>query len=133
MITYAVLINSDETNDTTMNGNPMTMYEPVANQEIIFSMNSADIQRRPDPNYNYETLTFRGTTDASGMVTIEVPAIGDNASVDVRFPELKVSVRREALDRDGNTIVVMEEEYFGGADRTVTVFDGAQITREYRY
>lgn len=133
MITYTVLINSDETNDTTMNGNPMTMYEAVANQEIIFSMDSRDIQRNPVSGYNYETLTFRGTTDANGMVTIEVPAIGDNGTVEVRFPEMKIDVKRERLDRNGDPIIVMEEEYFGGADRSVSIFDGAQIIREYTY
>jgi len=133
MVTYKVMINSDETNDTTMNGNSMTMYEAVANQEIIFSMDSRDIQRNPSSGYNYETLTFRGMTDDNGMVTIEVPAIGDDATVDVRFPEMRIDVKRETTDRNGDPIIVMEEEYFGGADRSVTVFDGAQITREYIY
>lgn len=133
MVTYTVLLNSDETNDTTRNGASGVTYEPVANQEIIFSMDSRDIQRNPNSNYNYETLTFRGTTNSNGVVTVEVPAIGKNATLDIRFPELRVEVKREKTDRNGDPIIVMEEEYFGSADRTATVFDGAQIIREYTY
>lgn len=133
MVTYTVLLNSDETNDTTMNGTAKIMYEPVANQEIIFSMYSRDIQRNPSSNYSYETLTFRGTTDANGKVAVEVPAIGRSATLSIRFPELRVEVKRERTDRNGDPIIVTEEEYFVGAVSTAVVFDGAQIIREYTY
>ena len=133
MITFMVSVNSDETNDTTMTGSGMTTYEPVANQEIIFSLNSEDLQRDPVNGYDYEVLTYRATTDVNGMVSLEVPATGKDVSVDARFPDLVVTVKRERTDRNGDPIIVMEDEIFGGGTTTVTVFEGAKVVEEYIY
>lgn len=133
MVTYMVGVNSDETNDTTATGSFRTTYEAVpAGTEVIFSINSADLQRNPNGNYTYETLTFRATTESNGMVNVELPAIGTDLDVDVRFPDLKISVKKE-MNINGTMTIVMEEEIFTGSTETVSIYDGAQILREYEY
>lgn len=132
MITYMVSVNSDETNDTTATGSSMVTLEPVANQEVIFSLDSRQLQRNPVSGYNYKTLTYRATTDANGMVSIELPATGDDVDVDVRFPDLVVSVKRE-VSRNGTMVIINEDEIFGGGTITKTIFEGAKIVDEYEY
>lgn len=133
MVTYMVGVNSDETNDTTANGAARTTYEAVpSGTEVIFTINSADLQRNANSGYTYETLTYRATTEANGMVKVELPAIGTTLGVDVRFPDLKIAVKKE-MTINGNLTTVTEEEIFTGGTQTVTIYDGAQILRKYEY
>lgn len=135
MVTLHLGINTDETNDTTYNGSSMTQYEAVpAGTVVKFVVDSKDLQENPVSGYAYDKLTFDGTVDASSNVMVEVPAIGTAYSVEVKFPDLEVDVKKErAHVFTGNPEIYTESEIFTKGDEAVSVWDGAIIIQEHNY
>jgi hypothetical protein len=135
MVTLHLGINTDETNDTTYNGTGATQWESVPSGTMVkFVINSEDLQENPVSGYAYDKLTYTGEVDASGDVIIELPAIANPLSVDVKFPDLELGVKKERYNTvTGNNEVITETEIFTKADESVSVWDGAIIIEEHNY
>lgn len=135
MVTLHLGINTDETNDTTYNGGAMTQWENVPSGTIVkFVVNSMDLQENPNTTYAYDKLTYDGTVDASGDVMVTLPAIATPLSVEVKFPDLELEVRKERLNTlTGNNEVITETEIFTKLDASISVWDGAVIIQEHNY
>jgi len=135
MVTLHLGINTDETNDTTYTGAFMTQWETVPSGTMVkFVVNSEDLQENPVAGYAYDKLTYTGTVDASGDVMIELPAIGTPLTVEVKFPDLELGVKRERVNAiTGNNEVITETEIFTKGDESISVWDGAIIIQEHNY
>ena len=126
MITLELEVNNRESNDTLTS---VDTDELVPSGTVVqFVMNTADYQENPDPNFNYDNKTWIGTVDGSGMVSMSLPAISDNATVTVKFPDLSL-IRTWRLPASGNLLArdTSNTRIYEKADEVYTIFDGADV------
>lgn len=128
MLSLELRVNNNEANDTlaSVNNNELV----PAGTPIQFTMDTEDYQLNPDANYNYEMKTWTATVDANGMVSIELPAISENANVTVKYPDLELT-KTERIGffgsttnpRRDTTYTVIYERF----DDNFTIYDGADV------
>lgn len=135
MVTLHLGINTDLTNDTTYNGSTQIQYERVPEGTVVhFVVDSRDLQENPVSGYSYDKLTSTGTVDASGNVTVELPAIATPLSAEVKFPNLELDERKERYNTvTSQNEVITEKKIFTKGDESVSIWDGAVIIEEYNY
>ena len=134
-VTLHLGINYDETNDTSYAGNFETVYENVPSGTVIqFIMDSRDLQENPVNNYDYDMLTYTGTVDANGDVIVELPAIADPASVEVKFPDLELTNRYDGTSAlTGEDTVFTELVIYTKNNQFLSVWDGAVLIQDHFY
>ena len=88
MITGSVMANLDYTNDTTSTGSYQTTYESApAAVALTVTYDSEDLERHPDPNYNYQEIHMSTELGANGDFSIEVPTIAAGLQVEIRVED----------------------------------------------
>jgi len=128
MLSLELRVNNNEANDTlnSVNDNELVPAGTV----IQFIMDSEEYQYSPDANFNYEMKTWTSSVDASGMVSIELPAIAEDATVTVKYPDLSLT-KTERIGFNGSTInPARDTSYtviYERADDNYTIYDGADV------
>lgn len=85
MIHGLVMANLDLTNDTTSSG---TTYETApAAVSLTVTYDSEDLERHPDPNYDYQEIHMVAELGANGDFSIEVPTIAAGSQVEIRVED----------------------------------------------
>lgn len=88
MISGSVKANLDYTNDTTSSGSPQTTYETApAAVALTVTYDSEDLERHPDPNYNYQEIHMSTELGANGDFSLEVPTIAAGLQVNIRVED----------------------------------------------
>ena len=122
----------DESNDTLDNGTlvPFLVKERAIKDVLVTAIvDSEDLQKNPQTNFNYEKLKFTTTTNASGNFSFtNIPAYSEAISVELRFNDFE-AVQKQ-FDPSNNPD---ETKIFTLTNKTVSVFDGAVVIKEYDY
>lgn len=128
-------VNNDLTNDTTYNGSAAVVRENVPQgTEVRFVIDSKDLQARPNGGFTYDDLTFVGTVEGEGKVSVELPASADDMSVEVKFPDLWLQERKKRYNTvtNQNEVITKDKLYTRSAD-TLSIYEGATVIRKYNY
>lgn len=135
MVTLKLEVNNDMTNDTTYNGSTQTQYETVpAGTTVQFVVDTRNLQLNPVSGKNYEVKTYTATVAAGGLVTMELPAIGDPVNYTVKFADIELMEKTEFYNTLTSRTETQEESViYTLSDKTITVFEGAELKREYTY
>ncbi|MDA0741835.1 MAG: hypothetical protein O2862_07955 [Bacteroidetes bacterium] len=84
----SVMANLDYTNDTTSSGGYQTTYETApAAVALTVTYDSEDLERHPDPNYDYQEIHMVAELGANGDFSIEVPTIAAGSQVEIRVED----------------------------------------------
>jgi hypothetical protein len=128
MLSLELRVNNNEANDTLNSVNDDELVP--AGTVIQFTMDTRDYQYNPDANYNYEMKTWTAVVGNDGMVSIELPAVSDDATVTVKYPDLSLT-KTERIGfnnspfnpaRDTSYTVIYER-----SDDNYTIYDGADV------
>ena len=88
MIHGSVIANLDYTNDTTSSGDYQTTYENApAAVAVTATYNSEDLERHPDPNYDYQLIHKVVELGTNGDFSIEVPTIAAGSQVEIKVED----------------------------------------------
>lgn len=69
-----IKVNSNERNDTLPNGNYNLNREAIPSSVVVtFVIDSRDLERNPDPSFNYEMIQKTTNVDANGKYSITLP------------------------------------------------------------
>lgn len=100
---------------------------------ITFRISGADLDRNPQPGYNYEDVIVRGTADANGNYSVSLPAVKKSINVTVIFDEFEFDATVLTTDDDGFQEVVIERRTFTRANATITIVEGQVLVRDYTF
>ena len=119
-------------NDTTDTGTFISglknEFAPAGTQ-VIAIVDTEDLQKNPQNGFNYEKLKFTTTLDANGGFTFtNIPAFSTSIPVELRFNDFKAS--QSQFDPSNNPAI---EKVFTLTNKTVQVYDGAKVIKEYDY
>tara|TARA_B110000902_G_C14224843_1_gene556600 strand:+ start:209 stop:709 length:501 start_codon:yes stop_codon:yes gene_type:complete len=88
MISGSVMANLDYTNDSTSSGSYQTTYETApAAVSLTVTYDSEDLERHPDPNYDYQEIHMVAELGANGDFSIEVPTIAAGLQLEIRVED----------------------------------------------
>jgi len=119
-------------NDTTANGTFINGYNnefaPEGTQ-IIAIVDSEDLQSNPQNGFTYEKLKFTTAVGANGEFSFnDIPAYSTSISVELRFTDF--AMEQSQYNPSSNPPV---EKIFTLSNKTVQVYDGAIVIKEYDY
>lgn len=100
---------------------------------VTFRISGADLERNPQPGYNYEDVIVRGTADANGNYSVSLPAVKKTVNATVIFDEFEFDATVLTTDDDGFQEAVIERRTFTRANATVTIVEGQVLVRDYNY
>lgn len=100
---------------------------------ITFIIDGADLDRNPQPGYNYENTVVRGTADADGNYSVSLPAVKKAINATVVFDEFEFDAVVLTTDDDGFQEAVVERRTFTRANTTVTIVEGQVLVKDYAY
>lgn len=100
---------------------------------VTFIIDGMDLDRNPDPGYNYEDIIVRGTADADGNYSVSLPAVKNSITVDVVFDEFEYDATILTTNDDGFQEAVVERRTFTRADATVSIVEGKVLVKDYGY
>lgn len=88
MIHGSVMANLDLTNDTNSLGDPQTTFETApAAVALTVTYDSEDLERHPDPNYDYQEIHILTELGPNGDFSLEVPTIAAGLQVQIRVED----------------------------------------------
>ena len=100
---------------------------------VTFIIDAADLERNPQPGYNYEDIVVRGTADADGNYSVSLPAVKKSINVTVVFDEFEFDATVLTTDDDGFQEAVVERRTFTRASASVSIVEGQVLVRDYNY
>jgi hypothetical protein len=100
---------------------------------ITFRINGADLDRNPQPGYNYEDFVVRGTVDADGNYSVSLPAVKNSINVSVIFDEFEFDATVLTTDDDGFQEVVIERRTFRRANASINIIEGQILVKDYTF
>jgi hypothetical protein len=138
--------NLNETNDTLSDGSSaIGTAAEISKREfapqgtvVTFTIKGADLDQTPQAGYPYKDVVRTATVDASGNYTVSVPAYEMPIDVTISFNEFEAQSTQWGRDPQdtlvgGATATRQYRERYYRNDATVTVFDGANLVRDYSY
>ncbi len=119
-------------NDTTAAGtfiNGLNNEFAPAGTQITAIVDTRDLQKNPQNGFNYEKLKFTTTIDGNGAFSFtNIPCFATSIPVELRFNDFKAT--QSQFDPSNNPA---EDKVFTLSDKTVQVYDGAKVIKEYDY
>ncbi|WP_027420934.1 hypothetical protein [Crocinitomix catalasitica] len=132
-LTGTVYADKDLSNDTTDAG----VYIPGLDSELAtsgtkltFVVNSGDLDRSPEPGFDYQDLIFTATLNGSGEYTVSLPAISTALNVDVYFDDFKADQRQYTFD---GTFESENKSFFLGSTTVGGIVDGVTKIQDFTY
>ena len=128
-VIYAPL---DLGNDTTSNGVFISGYNnefAPSGTMLTAIVDSYDLQKNPDNNFNYELLKFTTVVGDNGAFSFTgLPAYSEQISVEIRFSDFKAN--QAQFDPSNNPSV---SKIYTLSDKYVSIYDGAIVIKEFTY
>jgi len=122
----------DLSNDTTALGvftNGLHNESAIAGIVVTAIVDSRDLQQNPQAGFNYELLKFTTATGSDGSFSFsDIPAYSEEINVELRFNDFEED--QIQFDPSNNP---SEKKVFSLSNKTVNVYDGALVIKEYDY
>lgn len=119
-------------NDTTSNGVFINGYNnefAPAGTQITAIVDTEDLQKNPQNGFTYEKLKFTTTIGANGDFSFtNIPSYATTIPVELRFNDF--SDEQSQYDPTNNPA---QDKIFTLSNKTVMVYDGATVIKEYDY
>ncbi len=126
---FAPLDLSNDTTDAGVFTAGLHNETAIAGIVVTAIVDSEDLQKNPQAGFNYEMLKFTTTVAADGTFKFtNIPAYSDQIDVELRFQDFESS--QAQFDPSNNP---PEDKIFTLTDKTVSVYDGALVIKEYDY
>jgi hypothetical protein len=125
MVSGRLTANLDETD--------FQLQAVPAGTGVTFIIDGADLERNPQPGYNYEDVVVRGTTDADGNYSVSLPAVKKSINVQVVFDEFEFDANVLTTNDDGFQEAVIERRTFTRANASVSIIEGQVLVKDYNY
>jgi len=127
-----ILAPLDLGNDTTAAGTFISglnnEFAPAGTQ-ITAIVDTEDLQANPQNGFTYEKLKFTTAVGANGEFSFtNIPAYAESIPVELRFNDF--SAQQSQFDPTNNP---SEEKIFSLSNKTVMVYDGGVVIKEYDY
>lgn len=100
---------------------------------VTFRISGADLDRNPQPGYNYEDVIVRGTTDANGNYSVSLPAVKKSINATVIFDEFEFDATVLTTNDDGFQEAIIERRTFTRANATISIVEGQVLVKDYNY
>lgn len=117
--------NLDETN--------IQMQNVPEGTGVTFIISGEDLDRNPNPNYDYEDVIVKATVDGNGEYSATLPAAKKNINVQAVFDDFEFDATILTTDDDGFQTAVTERRTFNRADANISIVDGQVLIRDYEY
>lgn len=130
-----VWVNSNETNDTMINGaNPPAGTNELApaGTQITFVIKGQDLDPNPQAGYPYKDIIKTATVGADGMYTVTVPAYEKALDVTIKYDDFatNATVWDETVTPSRTTTV---RKMYTKGDDMVTVVAGMKKVQDALY
>lgn len=119
-------------NDTTAAGQFINGYDnefALSGTQVTAIIDTEDLQKNPQNGFTYEKLKFTTTIGSNGEFSFkDIPCYSTSIPVELRFNDFKTS--QSQFDPSNNP---SKEKVFTLNNKTVYVYDGAKVIKEYDY
>ncbi len=100
---------------------------------ITFVISGADLDRFPQPNYNYEDVVVRGTANADGRYSVTLPATKNAITAQVIFDDFEFDATILTTNDEGFQTAVVERRTFTRPSTSVSIVEGQVLVKDYAY
>lgn len=100
---------------------------------VTFIIDGADLDRNPQPGYNYEDVVVRGTTNSNGEYSVSLPTAKNTINATVVFDEFDFDATVLTTNDDGFQEAVVERRTFTRANASVSITEGQVLVKDYNY
>lgn len=100
---------------------------------VTFIISGEDLDRNPNPSYDYEDVIVKATVDGNGEYSATLPAAKKNINVQVVFDDFEHEATILTTDDDGFQTAITERRTFDRGNANFNIVDGQVLVRDYTY
>ncbi|MBW7867556.1 MAG: hypothetical protein H3C31_04430 [Brumimicrobium sp.] len=125
--------NLNYRNDTLPDGTPQIIREGIpTNVVITFAIDSYDLEKNPDPSFNYEWINKTVTVNADGFYSIKLPTPASTYPIQAM---VKISDfdYQPIITSSQDTDSLAERQVYTFPDQPITIINGVKTIFDYNY